>query len=90
MSDEAPTSLILAIFIVHILILLGYCHLAIANRNVFAELIVSQSREFGVNVSREDILRYIDICLITFAIAIIVEIILSLRIICSKSEVIKR
>ena len=89
MSDETPTSLILAIFVVHILILLGYCHLAIANRNVFAELIVSQSREFGVNVSREDILRYIDICLITFAIAIIVEIILSLRIICSKSEVIK-
>jgi len=90
MNEEAPSSLILAIFIVHILILLGYCHLAIANRNVFAELIVSQSREFGVNVSREDILRYIDICLITFAIAIIVEIILSLRIICSKSEVIKR
>ena len=82
-----PTYLYLAIFVVHILIHLGFCHLMLTNKEVFAELITLQSREYGVTINREEVLRCIDLFLIVAVSAIIIEVILSLRIIpCSKSR----
>ena len=83
----SPTYLYLAIFVVHILILLGFCHLMQTNKEVFAELIASQTRGYGVAISREEVLRFIDLFLIAAVTAIVIEVILSLRTIpCSKSR----
>jgi len=77
----SPTHLYLAIFVVHILILLGFCHLMVTNKEVFAELIALQTCEYGVTISREEVLRFIDLFLIAAVSAIAIEVILSLRII---------
>ena len=86
-----PTYLYLAIFAVQVLILLSFCCMIFTNRDILTELVVLQSREYGLSVSREEVSQCIAIFSVIAITVIIVEIILwSVRIICSKSEVIKR
>ena len=86
----SPTYLYLASLVLCILISLSLWVFIFTNRDVITELVMFQLGSYGISASRGDVSWCVNIFLGVSGIAIIVEIIRHMRVIFSKSEVVKR